>query len=98
MNKEIECIYREKLIEQKKRTIIVRKEKKQVQEQLIEELKKELEVLDNYDSKKVIKEQKLKIEQLTKELNVLKRRYDALKNSKLGRITLKYWDLKRRKR
>lgn len=39
-----------------------------------------------------------KIEKLEKELTNITMKYNSLRNSKLGKITLKYWDVMRKKR
>lgn len=99
---ENDKVFREKLVEQKKRTIVTRKEKLQVQQKLIEQLNKERICLDEIasvkeevkDKENEIKNLKTEIEQLKKKHDIISKRYNALSNSKLGKITLKYWKVK----
>lgn len=96
-----EALYRNKLIEQKKRTIIARKEKIQIQKILIDEFSKELKLLkkiEEIESGKDIQKLQNKIKALEKENKNLKRKYEALSKSKLGRLTLKYWGIKKGKK
>lgn len=43
------------------------------------------------------KELKLELDELKKKHKIISARYTALRKSKLGKITLKYWKLKNRK-
>ncbi|MGL5149582.1 MAG: hypothetical protein ACRC7N_03285 [Clostridium sp.] len=78
----------------------------------IEELRKKDEIINNnidlkiyeamkyqtnqlIDENKQLKKQLLKSE---KELKNIISKYEALKSSKLGKITLRYWDIKRKKK
>ena len=95
---DLEAIYRKKLIEQKKRTIVARKEKVEIQNKLIQQLEIELDLLEKIEELKdntVEKELQKKILILEKENREIKRKYEALSKSKLGRLTLKYWSTKK---
>jgi len=63
---------------------------------LEEELKKEK--LEKLNISKTLYEEYNYMEELLKELKALEKKYHALVNSKLGKITLKYWNYRNRGR
>ncbi|GAA0421743.1 hypothetical protein GCM10008934_10260 [Virgibacillus salarius] len=75
---------------------------KKVEEQkkIIEDLENELreEKIKKLELSKDLFEEYNYIEDLLKHLEVLENKYYALVNSKLGKVTLKYWKLKNKKR
>ncbi len=77
--------WRSKLSEQKEATI-------KLIENQIERSKTEIEVLYDYHEKF------LEHENLVRELTVLKRKYQALSSSKLGKVTLYFWGLRKKYR
>lgn len=100
-----ECIevYRDKLIEQKKRTIITRKEKINEYNKFNSEYYKTMEFIE--DMEKYINKLELEKEIIEKKYlkaqhnyEVLERKYRALSNSKLGKITLKIWNIRKKKK
>lgn len=91
---EAEKKYIDKLITQKKRTIIVRKEKMKLLNNFIIEQNKTLDLISELEED---------IERLNEEIvnlkttnNELLNKYNALSSSKLGKLTLKYWKYKKR--
>ncbi len=74
-----------KLSEQKEATI-------QLVENHIEQSKNEMDMLCDYHEKI------LENENLVRELTVMKRKYQALSSSKLGKVTLYFWDLRKKYR
>lgn len=92
---DIEKNYINKLITQKKRTIITRKEKIKLLNNFITEQKKSLDLIDSLE--KDIQILNKEIISLKKANDELSNKYKALSSSKLGKITLKYWNYKKKR-
>lgn len=71
----------------------------QVLQQSVDNMKKDLEKekIAKLEVSRKLYHEYIYIEKLLNELNVLEKKYNALKNSKLGKLTLKYWTIKRRR-
>ena len=90
---EIKNNYINSLITQKKRTIITRKEKIKLLNNFIIEQKKSLDLISILENE--IEKLNEEITSLKKSNKELSQKYKALSNSKLGKITLKYWKYKK---
>jgi 2-polyprenyl-3-methyl-5-hydroxy-6-metoxy-1,4-benzoquinol methylase len=82
----------DKIDEYKKKFLREKVEKVKFQNELLEQYKKERQILNAYQK---LKE---KFDKLSKEHNKVRTQYSKLSKSKLGKITLKYWNLRRAKR
>ncbi|WP_147269764.1 hypothetical protein [Saliterribacillus persicus] len=78
----------------------------EIQGKIIKELSKKIESLEielKQQKKENLQINKFLYETYTREENVLyhfkkiKEKYEALKHSKLGKLTIKYWELKNRR-
>jgi hypothetical protein len=92
---EIKNNYINSLITQKKRTIITRKEKIKLLNNFIIEQKKSLDLISILENE--IEKLNEEITSLKKSNKELSQKYKALSNSKLGKITLKYWKYKKKR-
>ena len=92
---EIKNNYINSLITQKKRTIITRKEKIKLLNNFIIEQKKSLDLISILENE--IEKFNEEITSLKKSYKELSQKYKALSNSKLGKITLKYWKYKKKR-
>lgn len=82
INRELEQ-YRAIILEQKEATIESREETVKTQEELLEAYKKEEKLLKSY-------------QKLLNENEKISKRHDALSHSKLGKVTLSYWEWRKK--